>query len=163
MPTSRPPAVSGTFYPGDPAELAAAVDSYLDAAGPPEPGPPPKALIVPHAGYVYSGPIAASAYATLREHSATLERVVLAGPAHRVPVRSIATSGADSFRTPLGEVPLDRAAVEEIVRLPQVEILDRAHAPEHSLEVQLPFLQRLLEAFRLVPLVVGDATFEEVA
>jgi AmmeMemoRadiSam system protein B len=163
MAPARPPAVSGTFYPGDAAELRAAVDGYLDAAPAAEPGPPPKALIVPHAGYVYSGPIAAAAYATLRERSATIERVVLAGPAHRVAVRGLATSGADSFRTPLGEVPVDRDAVAEILRLPQVEALDRAHAAEHSLEVQLPFLQRLLRSFRLVPLVVGSATFEEVA
>jgi AmmeMemoRadiSam system protein B len=163
MPTSRPPAVAGTFYPDDPGELAAAVDGYLAGAGAPEPGPAPKALIVPHAGYVYSGPVAASAYARVRELRGRVERVVLAGPAHRVPVRSLAASSAASFRTPLGEVPLDREAVERVLELPQVEVLDRAHAPEHSLEVQLPFLQRALGTFTLVPLVVGDATLEDVA
>ena len=163
MPTSRPPAVAGAFYPNDPAELAAAVDGYMEEAGDPAPGPPPKALIVPHAGYIYSGPVAGSAYRRVRELRGRVERVVLAGPAHRARVRSVAASSADAFRTPLGDVRLDRAAIERILELPQVEILDRAHAPEHSLEVQLPFLQRALETFSLVPLLVGDATFEEVA
>jgi AmmeMemoRadiSam system protein B len=163
MPTSRPPAVAGAFYPDNPAELAAAVDGYMDEAGAAEPGPAPKALIVPHAGYVYSGPIAGSAYCRVRELRGRIERVVLAGPAHRVRVRSVAASSADAFRTPLGDVPVDREAIAELLKLSQVELLDRAHAPEHCLEVQLPFLQRALETFSLVPLLVGDATFEEVA
>jgi AmmeMemoRadiSam system protein B len=158
---ARRPAVAGAFYPDDPAELSAAVDGYL--AGAPGGGEAPKALIAPHAGYVYSGPIAGSAYAALRTLRERIERVLLIGPAHRVALRGLAASGADAFSTPLGDVPVDRAAVDAACALPQVTQLEQAHALEHSLEVHLPFLQRALSRFSLVPLVAGDASADEVA
>jgi AmmeMemoRadiSam system protein B len=136
---------------------------HLDAAPASEEGPAPKAVIVPHAGYVYSGEIAASAYAQVGTLRGEVTRVVLIGPAHRVPLRGLAASGADAFRTPLGDVPLDRETVDRVLELPQVELLEAAHAEEHSLEVQLPFLQVVLDDFSLVPLVAGEATPEEVA
>ncbi len=159
----RSPAVAGTFYPSYPAELGAAVDGYIrDAvAGPSE--PVPKALIAPHAGYMYSGPVAGSAYAQIGELRAKIERVVLIGPAHRVALSGLATLGVEAFRTPLGDVPIDCEAVEEVLRLPPVHLLDEAHEFEHSLEVHLPFLQRVLGTISIVPLVAGDATPEEMA
>lgn len=162
MHTIRPPAVAGMFYPADAQELQRALRQLLDAAAAPE-GPPPKALIVPHAGYVYSGPVAASAYALLGPLRERIRRVVLLGPAHRIAFRGLAASSASEFRTPLGDVPLDTDALAALRELPQVRVLDAAHNQEHSLEVQLPFLQETLENFRLLPLVVGEATFAEVA
>ena len=165
MSKARGPAVAGSFYPADPAELEAAVAGYLDEArrGLPasERGDAPKAVIAPHAGYVYSGPIAASVYARVEALRAQVRRVVLLGPCHREPIQGLALPDADAFATPLGEVPVDREAVEALLRLPQVALADRAHEGEHSLEVQLPFLQRVLERFSLVPLAVGAATPEE--
>jgi hypothetical protein len=159
----RAPAVAGFFYPDDPAELSAEVEACLAAAGAPRPGEPaPKALIVPHAGYVYSGPIAASAYARLAPLRGVVGRVVLLGPAHRVYLRGLAAPRAEAFSTPLGVVPVDRAAIDTLADLPQVAVSDAPHAGEHSLEVQLPFLQRVLGSFALVPLVVGEASGEEV-
>jgi AmmeMemoRadiSam system protein B len=149
------------FYPGDPRELHGIVKDFLDRAEPS--GPVPKALIAPHAGYIYSGPVAASAYARLAPARDTITRVVLLGPAHRVGFAGLAASSADSFSTPLGHIPVDQAAVEKVLALPQVRLLDEAHALEHSLEVHLPFLQEVLGQFKLVPLVVGDADPEEVA
>jgi AmmeMemoRadiSam system protein B len=158
----RPPAVAGSFYPEDPAELAAAVDGCLAQAAPPRAGEPaPKALVVPHAGYVYSGPVAASAYARIAPHAGAIRRVVLLGPAHRVWLRGLAAPRADGFATPLGVVPIDRAAIDAVADL--VAVSDAPHAGEHSLEVQLPFLQRVLGAFALVPFAVGDASAEQVA
>jgi len=163
----RPPAVAGSFYPADPAALAGAVDRYLAAGRARLAGgsPPPaaKAIIAPHAGYIYSGPIAGTAYAAAAARAGEIERVVLLGPAHRVRVRGLATSSAGAFATPLGEVPLERTAIDAARRRPQVGIVDAAHATEHSLEVHLPFLQRMLERFTLVPFAVGDATHAEVA
>ena len=158
---ARHPAVAGTFYPGSAERLRATVETLLEAV-PPVEGPAPKALVAPHAGYVYSGPIAATAYARLAPVAELVRRVVLLGPAHRVRVAGLATSGADAFETPLGSIPLDRALIERLEELPQVVRDDRAHEPEHSLEVQLPFLQSVLERFSLVPLVVGDATERQV-
>lgn len=158
----RRAAVAGAFYPGDPATLKRDVAAML-AAVPPGGADAPKALIVPHAGYVYSGPIAASAYAQLLPIRGQISRVVLLGPVHRVPVRGLALPEADAFETPLGAVPLDREAMNRISGLPQVVASASAHAWEHSLEVQLPFLQQALGAFSLVPLAVGDATPEDVA
>ena len=158
---TRPPAVAGMFYPGDARELADDVAHLLDAAE--AASGAPKALIVPHAGYVYSGPVAASAYALLAPVRASIRRVVLFGPTHRVPVRGLAVPSADSFATPLGVVPLDRAAIAEALQLPQVKAADGPHALEHSLEVQLPFLQAALDDFALVPFAVGDASAHEVA
>jgi AmmeMemoRadiSam system protein B len=159
----RRPAVAGSFYPGDAEELARSVESYLDRAAPVNGDAPPKALIVPHAGYIYSGPVAASGYIVLRRFAAAVERVILIGPAHRVPVRGLAAPEADLFRTPLGDVPIDHPAIEPLLSLDCVELSDSAHAAEHSLEVQLPFLQLVLARFELVPLVAGDASAEEVA
>jgi AmmeMemoRadiSam system protein B len=158
---ARSPAVAGSFYPGSAERLRATVEALL-AAVPESGGPAPKALVVPHAGYVYSGAVAASAYARLRSVRHLVRRVVVLGPAHRVWVAGLATSGADAFETPLGSIPLDRELIGRLERLPQVTRDDRAHAPEHSLEVQLPFLQTVLDDFSLVPLVVGGASDVEV-
>lgn len=160
----RPPAVAGLFYPADPSELAAAVHGHLAAATPRCPrGGAPKALIAPHAGYVYSGPVAGSAYACLKDLRAIVTRVVLIGPAHCVALRGLALSGAESFATPLGTVPVYRPAVERLLALPQVQVLEAAHRLEHGLEVHLPFLQASLDRFTLVPLVAGEAPPEAVA
>ena len=159
----RPPAVAGLFYPDDPAELSARVDACLAAVAPgPRGAPAPKALIAPHAGYVYSGPVAASAYAPVAPLRGSVRRVVLLGPAHRVFVRGLAAPAAEAFATPLGVVPVDRGAIEGLLDLPQVRVSDVPHAAEHSLEVQLPFLQRVLGSFSIVPLVVGEASAEQV-
>jgi AmmeMemoRadiSam system protein B/AmmeMemoRadiSam system protein A len=164
MSTLRPAAVAGAFYPGDSTTLARQVDELLDAAGCPSPDEAcPKALIVPHAGYVYSGAVAAHAYRALEKARGRVRRVVLLGPVHRVPVRGLALPGVDEFETPLGRVPVDADALNELSSLPQVTTSRAAHAHEHSLEVQLPFLQRVLDGFALVPLAVGAATKEEVA
>ncbi len=153
----REPAVAGMFYPANPDELAATVQHYLTEATP-QPGPVPKALIAPHAGYIYSGPIAASAYIQLIPARFTISRVVLLGPSHRVPLHGLAASSASYFATPLGQIPVDRQSIDRISQLPQVSINDNAHRQEHSLEVHLPFLQQVLDEFILVPLVVGQCT-----
>jgi AmmeMemoRadiSam system protein B len=157
----RPPAVAGLFYPDDARVLRAELEALL--ARIPDHGPVPKALIAPHAGYIYSGPIAASAYARIRPIAARIRRVVLLGPAHRLGFHGVAASSARAFATPLGAVTLDREAIECALTLPQVRVLDAAHAEEHSLEVHLPFLQLLLADFRLAPFVVGEAASSEVA
>lgn len=161
MASTRPPAVAGLFYPDDPRELEAQIQRFLSEAS--VAGPVPKAIIAPHAGYIYSGPVAASAYAMLAPARGTIERVVLLGPAHRVPLRGLAVSSADSFLTPLGPVPVDVEARDRLLELPQVRVWDTAHAQEHSLEVHLPMLQTVLGEFSLVPLVVGEATADEVS
>ncbi len=161
---TRPPAVAGSFYPLGADELRRDVASYLSAAQPVADGDPlPKVLIVPHAGYVYSGPIAASAYARVAALKGVVERVVLLGPAHRVRLRGMALPAATRFATPLGAVAIDQDAVAAVSGLPQVVASDEAHALEHSLEVQLPFLQSVLGAFKLVPFAVGDTPAEQVA
>ncbi len=158
----RAPAVAGLFYPERPNKLSHAIDRYL-AEAPVSAALSPKALIVPHAGYMYSAPVAARAYAGLKHVADTIERVVMLGPCHRVPVHGLAAPTADAFRTPLGTVPVDRAAIDAIADLPQIECRDDAHADEHCLEVQLPFLQVVLGRFTLVPLVVGDTAPEAVS
>jgi len=158
----RPPAVAGMFYPASAATLQADVDRLLAAAPIPAMAQP-KALIVPHAGYIYSGPTAARAYAALAAWHATIRRVVLLGPTHRVAVRGLALPASDAFATPLGEVSIDVAARAALADLPQVVVSDPAHALEHSLEVHLPFLQRALDDFSLLPLAVGQASPEAVA
>ena len=158
----REPAVAGTFYPAEPASLRAAIRGYLESAERLGGDQSPKALIAPHAGYVYSGPIAASAYARLRDVRRTIQRVVLLGPAHFVPCAGLAASRAQAFATPLGAVPVDSAGLQQALALPQVQVFDQAHRREHSLEVHLPFLQEVLPEFTLVPLAVGRATPEEV-
>ena len=122
----------------------------------------PGALIVPHAGFVYSGLVAAQAYACIQQFAHEINRVVLLGPAHRVAVRGMALSSADNFQTPLGTIPLDKAANAQLALLPLVAVNNDAHELEHSLEVQLPFLQEVLDEFKLVPIVVGEASPEEV-
>jgi len=158
----RPPAFAGRFYPADPAELAGLVRTLL-AQAPPADGPAPKALIVPHAGYIYSGPIAASAYAGFIPARQLIQRIILLGPSHRVALDGLATSSARAFASPLGQVPLDGETTRRVRALPQVREQDEAHAGEHSLEVQLPFLQTVLGGFTLLPLAVGDAAPEDVA
>jgi hypothetical protein len=157
----RAAAVAGTFYPGEAVILRRVLAQMLDAAPPPT--LTPKALIVPHAGYVYSGPIAASAYAALKPLRQRVRRVLLLGPAHRVWVPGLALPGAEGFATPLGTVQLDLEAMAGLDRFAQVRNYPAAHAHEHALEVQLPFLLSVLEDFRLVPLVVGGASAREVA
>lgn len=161
----RSAAVAGTFYPAYSKVLAQDLSVLLSAGQTriSRTAQTPKAIIVPHAGYIYSGAIAASAYACLLAARSVIKRVVLLGPVHRVPVRGLALPGADVFTTPLGDVPIDQDAVSSLANMRQVVESPSAHAQEHSLEVQLPFLQHILEDFRLVPLAVGDATPEEVA
>jgi AmmeMemoRadiSam system protein B len=153
------------FYPGAPAALVADVHAHLAGAQTriSTAGALPKALIVPHAGYVYSGSIAGSAYARLAAGRDTIRRVVLLGPTHRVPVRGLALPSAASFATPLGTVDVDHEAAAAALMLPQVCVSEAAHALEHSLEVQLPFLRATLGEVRIVPFAVGDATPGEVA
>jgi AmmeMemoRadiSam system protein B/AmmeMemoRadiSam system protein A len=164
MTSVRPAAVAGMFYPRGSKELAAEVAELLDGVEQLEPVLDfPKAVIVPHAGYVYSGPVAAAAYDALAPGRGIIQRVVMMGPVHRVPVRGLALPGCDAFDTPLGRVPIDLEALRLLQGLPQVVTSAAAHAQEHSLEVQLPFLQRVLGTFALVPFAVGDAPPEEVA
>jgi len=157
----REPAVAGMFYPANPSELSGMINGFLrEVKAHTE---HPKAIIVPHAGYIYSGPVAAYAYAQLLPLRDRIRRVVLLGPSHRVSLRGIAASTADYFSTPLGQIPIDHAAIESILECPQVDYHDNAHAMEHSLEVHLPFLQSVLSSFALVPLVVGETAPRHVA
>jgi AmmeMemoRadiSam system protein B len=155
MSSIRPPAVAGMFYPDDADELHNQVTRFLSDAK--TDGARPKALIAPHAGYIYSGAVAASAYARIKPYADEITRVILLGPSHRVPLRGLAAPSVDYFSTPLGNVAIDRSAIEQLRDLPAVRVYDQAHALEHSLEVHLPFLQEVLGKFTLVPLVVGDA------
>jgi len=164
MASVRPAAVAGSFYSGDPSALAAELAELFGGVEQLAPRLGfPKALIVPHAGYIYSGPVAARAFDELAPGRGIVRRVVLLGPVHRVPVRGLALPGAEFFDTPLGRIPVDQAAVAELASLPQVVTSAPAHAMEHSLEVQLPFLQKALGDFALVPLAVGTASMQEVA
>lgn len=158
---NRLPAVAGAFYPADPQHLHALLDQYLNDAE--TAAKVPKAMVVPHAGYIYSGSIAASAYIRLKKANDLITRVVLIGPSHRVPFRGLAVSHAQNFITPLGTIPVDQDAVKAVARLPFVDYLEQAHTHEHSVEVQLPFLQEMLDDFSIVPIVAGDATPEQVA
>ena len=157
----RPPAVAGLFYSDDRLQLQRDVDSFLSAAIPT--GETPKALIAPHAGYIYSGPIAASAYINLLPAHSIIKKVVLLGPSHRVAFNGLAAPTSNEFITPLGSIHIDQTSLSQISGLPQVRLMDEAHAQEHSLEVHLPFLQTVLDDFQLIPLVVGDASAEDVA
>jgi MEMO1 family protein len=161
MTAIRTSAVAGSFYPATASELRTAIAAYLQEIH--APGPAPKAIIAPHAGYIYSGPIAASAYAHLTQARSSVRRVALLGPAHQLALRGLAASSAEAFTSPLGTVPVDRQALARVLTLPQVQILDEAHAREHSLEVHLPFLQEVLGPFTLIPLVVGKAAPEDVS
>jgi AmmeMemoRadiSam system protein B len=161
-PAVRPPAVAGTFYPARAERLAADVATYLrDGRG--EPGPPPKALVAPHAGYLYSGAVAGSAFRTLVDRAIPVRRVVLLGPSHFVAFAGLALPAWETFSTPLGEVPVSAAGREALAGMAQVVTSDRPHAREHSLEVELPFLQVALGEIESVPLAVGDAEPGEVA
>lgn len=155
----RPPAVAGTFYPGDPRRLATDISTMLDAAHVVRSDRAPKALVVPHAGYVYSGPIAASAYACLSGSRDRVRRVVLLGPAHRVYVSGLVLPEATAFDTPLGRIEVDVEACSRLGLMHNAA----AHAKEHSLEVELPFLQSVLSSFTIVPMAVGDSTPVQVA
>ena len=161
MSSVLPPSVAGAFYPDDPITLASMIDEMLDEHEP-LPQPVPKAIIAPHAGYIYSGPVAASAYRQLLLPN-RIRRVVILAPAHRVPFRGLATTSADWLRTPLGDIPVDRESVEQALAQPQVREFDGAFAGEHALEVQLPFLQRTLDDFSVVPFIVGQASPREVS
>lgn len=162
----RPPAVAGLFYPGRTEVLRQRVEALLaaaDAAAGRSSAVDPKVLVVPHAGYVYSGALAAQAYRLLAGRRSSVRRVVLLGPAHRFWVSGLALPGCETFRTPLGDAAIDAELAAAVRALPGVNISDAAHAEEHSLEVQLPFLQAVLEDFTLLPLLVGGATAAEVA
>lgn len=176
MVSIRPAAIAGMFYPGNAMVLAREVDALLGAAGLTCSAAPtaeavvstaeavvPKAIIAPHAGYVYSGPIAASIYARLAPAHQRIKRVVLLGPTHRVAIYGMALPAADAFTTPLGPVPIDKTAVAALKTLPFVGINAEAHRLEHSLEVHLPFLQKVIDNFVLIPLAVGRASVEQVA
>ncbi len=157
----REPAVAGMFYPDDRQQLISEIEAHLREN--PAEGERPRALIVPHAGYVYSGPVAARAYNLLRPWASDIHRVVVLGPSHRYPLEGLALPDCDLFRTPLGDIPIDQQDTEALLALPQVRQLAAAHALEHSLEVQLPFLQTVLVNFTLLPLVVGRCRSEQVS
>jgi MEMO1 family protein len=161
MTVIREAAVAGRFYPRNAGELNTTIKALLEDVRV-TPGPAPKALIVPHAGYIYSGPVAATAYARLRARPKQYTRVVLLGPAHQVAVRGLALSAADFFRTPLGDVPLDKE-VSAVLSMPEVMVFDATHQFEHSLEVHLPFLQCVIDSFSVVPIIVGDVATDTVA
>ena len=151
----RAPAVAGLFYPQDAAELHRLVTTYIEACPNAGPARQPKALIVPHAGYLYSGAVAGCAYRVLRDCGAPIRHVVLVGPSHRVPMRGLAVTSLDYFSTPLGQVPIDGLGRQRLRELGLVGISDAPHATEHSLEVQLPFLQAVLGEFDLLPIATG--------
>ena len=160
----RPPAVAGSFYPAEPVALRQAVKEALEQAiAHSVPAPAPKAVIAPHAGYAYSGAVAATAYARVLPARGRIERVVLLGPAHRVQLSGVAVSQADAFATPLGEVAVDAEAREKVLRMPTVVASDEAHAQEHSLEVHLPFIQVVLGDLAVLPLAVGQMPAADVA
>lgn len=162
----RPPAVAGMFYPSNPKELETSVRFYLSEAAAEFPSTSktsPKAIIVPHAGYIYSGLTAAAGYNSLRPNANCIRRVVIMGPCHRVGITGIALPASQAFDTPLGRVPLDMKAIEKLVSMHQVHIIDDTHIDDHSIEVHLPFLQVLLNDFSIVPLIVGQSSKNEVA
>ena len=161
MPDVRPAAVAGLFYPDDPDRLRSVLHRLL--TGDEAPHPRAKALIVPHAGYPFSGSVAAALYRRLTPWAEQIRRVVLLGPSHRVPLEGMAVPSVSAFMTPLGAIELDAAGIELALSLPEVRINDRAHAAEHSLEVQLPFVQTLLPDARLVPIVVGQVSAVSVS
>lgn len=161
----RPPAVAGMFYPSDETTLKNDIHIYLQQAHniSPHSTVTPKAIVVPHAGYIFSGPIAASAYQHLIPLKHQIKRVVLLGPCHRVAFKGLALPESDTFNTPLGNIEIDQKGIQQLASLSQIITSEQAHRDEHSLEVQLPFLQAILDDFTLIPLVVGNATAEDVA
>ena len=163
MASVRPAAIAGTFYPGGADELARSVDAMLIAATLATAAPVPKAIIAPHAGFIYSGPVAASIYALIAPARARFKRVVLLGPTHRVAIHGVALPGVDAFSTPLGAIPIATDSVKKLMALPYAGTNAEAHRMEHSLDVQLPFLQKILDEFTLLPLAVGRASAQQVA
>lgn len=160
----RPPAVAGLFYPENANELRHAVNGYIaEASLRAAVADRPKALIVPHAGYQYSGSVAGFAYRRVRDWSADIHHVVMIGPSHRVAIRGLAVPSVGTFMTPLGSVPIDATGRSRLLELGLVGISDAAHAVEHSLEVQLPFLQVVLKDFDILPITIGFALCEQVA
>ena len=159
----RPAAVAGLFYPGLAAELDSMARQFVSDSEFDEPTYSPKAIIAPHAGFIYSGPIAGSAFRCFAAAATTIRRIVLIGPAHRLPVQGLALPGQVAFETALGTVPVDEELVESIADMPQVSINTAAHAPEHCLEVELPFLQIVLESFSILPLLVSRIDAEQLA
>jgi AmmeMemoRadiSam system protein B len=157
----RPSVCAGRFYPADAGQLRDSVETCLKHAHRAR-GAPPKAIIAPHAGYIYSGPVAGSAYQRWQGAGGRIRRVILLGPAHYLDFEGVASCSAAGFATPLGVVPVDPAGTAAVCAMSQVRVLDSAHDPEHSLEVHLPFLQVILGEFTLVPLLVGSARDEEV-
>ncbi|MTI12893.1 AmmeMemoRadiSam system protein B [Sansalvadorimonas verongulae] len=155
MMSVRQPAVAGTFYPANKTALKDAITHFLAEAS--EPDFSSRVLIVPHAGYIYSGEVAASAYKLLERYPHPVERVILLGPSHRTQLHGLALPGSSVFHTPLGAIEIDSELAERLVSFSQVQVLEAAHELEHSLEVQLPFLQVCLPDFKLLPLVVGEA------
>ncbi|RRJ83230.1 AmmeMemoRadiSam system protein B [Aestuariirhabdus litorea] len=163
---TRPAAVAGLFYPDDPGQLAAEIDRYLDQAPAPAPASvPPCALIVPHAGVPYSGPVAASAYRLLRPWAEQIHSVVILGPSHHLAFQGLALPDCEAFETPLGRIEIDQALAASLQQQDVIALApnEAAHRLEHCLEVQLPFLQRLLKRFRLLPLLVGEASSDAIA
>ncbi|GGO76089.1 MEMO1 family protein [Marinobacterium nitratireducens] len=158
---TRPPAVAGVFYPDDPVELGELIDRLLGDNA--QRGQAPRALVVPHAGLVYSGPVAARAYSLLRPWVSSFDRVLLLGPNHRVPLASMAVPSAGSFACPLGEMALDTETIADWVERGLLEYNDEPHRLEHCLEVQLPFLLRLKSDWKLIPVVVGQVATDRVA
>jgi AmmeMemoRadiSam system protein B len=163
MKTIRPAAVAGSFYPADPDSLARLITSQLEKVKLLSPPPHPKAFIAPHAGYIYSGEIAASAYKQILPIKNQIKRVILIGPSHHIAFNGLAISSADYFSTPLGNIPLDSDAHTLLATHHNVTVSNQAHQAEHSLEVQLPFLQTVLDEFTIVPIITGDATPQQVA
>lgn len=157
----RKSAVAGSFYPSDPLVLRQQVEQFLNETT--AMTTTPKAIIAPHAGFVYSGPVAAAAYAQLQPLHDKISRVILLGPSHRVAFLGIAASSANAYQTPLGNISIDHESQRRILELPYVRTYDDAHLYEHSLEVHLPFLQIVLDQFSLVPLVVGETEPEMIS
>ncbi|MCF7708878.1 MAG: AmmeMemoRadiSam system protein B [Verrucomicrobia bacterium] len=158
----RRPAVAGLFYPGDGRELERTVTRFLAESKTGE-HVSPKAVIAPHAGYVFSGPVAGSAFAPWIREADKTKRVVLIGPSHKVSFRGLGLSTVSKFETPMGDVAVDHDADTELLKLPQVTEHDMAHSMEHSLEVELPFLLKLFDDFKVLPLVVGKAEPREIS
>jgi len=161
-PSVRLPSVAGQFYPDDPVKLHQQITAFLENAQPVE-GACPKAIVAPHAGYIYSGPVAASAYKKVMEKAGAISRVVIMSPAHRYGFQGIAWSAADYFRTPLGDIKVDRDAIASLADLDYVKNIERAFDGEHALEVHLPFLQSIIDDFQIVPFIVGMAEPRQVA
>lgn len=159
----RPMAVAGQFYPAEKSQLTSTLEECFKLAVPYQADKFPRALIAPHAGYRFSGPIAASVYLSVADNHSHIKKVLLMGPSHRVPFRGIAMSGADAYASPLGVLEIDNESEQAIARLPFVGVLAEAHAYEHSLEVHVPFLQKVLPDVKIIPLVVGHTEPEQVA